>query len=217
MNIDLTQLAQNMTGDEAGRLNADDAVIAVRLALLRYSTDRPRTELSICPVQPDGHALAVPESWEEGSRVVYLECPAGQAQLTAADWEITETLSGPRIRLRHGVQPGPGVNALVRYTVAHTEASVPPGDLEAVAHWAAALMLDQLASLYSGDKQSTIDADAVDHAGRGNTYASRAAEHRKLYFDHLGVDPKRTVAAGTTLTIGNGGLLHGRPQVRPIR
>lgn len=214
MNIDLTQLAKSMTGDEAGRLTEDDAINAVQLALLRYTTDRPLTQIAVCPVQPDGYNLALPESWEPSSRVTYVECPAGVRSLAADGWEMSETLTGPRIRLTHSE---PGVNALVRYTVTHTVETVPPGDFEAVAHWAAALMLDQLASLYSGDKQSTIDADAVDHAGRGNTYAARASEHRKLYLDHLGVDPKRTVAAGTTLTIGNGGLLHARPRRRPVR
>lgn len=221
--IDLVQLATAMTGDEAGRLTETDANRAVLLALLRYSSDRPRQARSACLVQSDGRTLALPATWEPGqSRIVSIFYPAGDCagqaalQLLPADaWLQHETPNGEAITLLYGSQAGDV--AYVHYTASHTAATVPPADLESVAHWAAALMLDQLASLYSGDKQSTIEADAVDHQGKGGSYAARAAEHRKLYLDHLGIDPKRTVAAGTVLTIGGGGLLHGRPRKRPIR
>lgn len=221
--IDLVQLAAAMAGDDTGRLTPEDVERAVTLALLRYSSDRPRTAKAACLVQADGKSLAMPEQWEPGqSRVTAILYPAGQAMgrtaleaLPADAWLQHDTPEGEAVTLLYGGRAGD--TAYMSYTASHNLESVPPADLESVGHWAAALLLDQLASLHSGDKQSTIDADVVDHQGKGASYAARAADHRKLYLDHLGIDPKRTVAAGTVLTIGGGGLLHGRPRKRPIR
>ena len=79
--------------------------------------------------------------------------------------------------------------------------TIPAADREAVSSWAAALLLDQLASLFSGDSDSTIQADSVDPNSKAREYAARAKAARKRYFDELGIDPKKTVPASATVDL----------------
>jgi hypothetical protein len=91
----------------------------------------------------------------------------------------------------------------VSYTVRHqldgSADTVPDQDREAVACWAAALLLDQLAAKFSGDRLSTIPADSVDHQSKGRDYAARAAALRKRYTAALGVNPDRLAPAGVVV------------------
>jgi hypothetical protein len=91
------------------------------------------------------------------------------------------------------------------YTIAHVldaaEDTVPVGDQEPVASYAAAMLLDMLASLYSGDSDSTIQADSVNHQSKAGEFAARARTLRKRYFDDLGIDQKRNQAAGVVVNL----------------
>jgi hypothetical protein len=78
------------------------------------------------------------------------------------------------------------------------------------------VLLEQLASYFSGASDSTIQADSVDRRSKGAEFAARARVMRQRYFDELGLDPKRSVAAGTVVDLdmtdsqGRDRLLHPR-------
>jgi hypothetical protein len=100
-----------------------------------------------------------------------------------------------------------GINDNVRavFTITHevseVDDTVPLGDREAVCCLAAASLCDQLAGLYSGDSDSTIQADSVNHQSKAGEFASRARALRKRYLDELGIDAKKNVAAGVVVDL----------------
>ena len=106
--------------------------------------------------------------------------------------------------------------ALARYaddtgsavTVSDAEDTVPAHHREAVACWAAALLLDQLAAGHAGDKESTMQADAVDHGSTSGTYAARAAACRKRYYRITGAAPKPLAPASAV-----GSMARRRPRI----
>ena len=60
--------------------------------------------------------------------------------------------------------------------------TVPAADREAVAAWAASLLLDELAARAAATTDSTIGADSVEHASRAADYRALARSHRDRYF-----------------------------------
>ena len=218
--MDLLDLTRAFAVDEAGRLAETSYGLAVGLALARYSTDRPYVASGEVCVQEDGITVPLPDGWIwEFSRVLAVELATGQA-LPSDAWQQRQYLNGVAGPGKWGSwlelaqKQAPGNSLTIVYKAYHTPATVPLADLEAVAHYGAAILLDQLAVIYSGDRQSTIDADSVEHQAKGGSYAARAAEQRKLYLDHMGIDPKRTVAAGAVVSVGQSRLLHGKPKPR---
>lgn len=207
--MNLLTLARAFATDEAGRLNDSSYSLAISLALARYAADRPYIASGDVCVQADGTTVPLPDGWiRDFSRVLEVEPASGQALPKDAYKQ------NARHELQLSASRQPGEKMKVFYTCYHTEDSLPLVDFEAVAHYAAAILLDNLAVIYSGDRQSTIDADSVDHMAKGGSYAARANEQRKLYLDHMGIDPKRTVAAGALVSVGHGRMLHGAPKPR---
>ena len=80
--------------------------------------------------------------------------------------------------------------------------TISPGDREAVALWAAALLLDQLAARHAGDTDSTIGADGVDRHAQADRYRRLAKDHRARYAALLGLD--RPPAAGVVAALDRG-------------
>lgn len=71
------------------------------------------------------------------------------------------------------------------YTRAELMAAVSPGDFFAICHLAAALVCEELAVKYSSTNDETILTDSVNHVSRGQAFAARAVELRKLYTTHM--------------------------------
>lgn len=219
---DHESLVDNLVRDGGGTIAAADRDEAIARAADRYSTDRPRVKVEDV-VAAGGNYLDLPASWEvDFSRILEIETPPDQIppELVEQDsWSIYSTPAGDKILLQDGLTAG--ANVRLRYTIAHqvdiAADTVPSRDREAVACWAAALLLDQLASKYSGDIESTIQADSVDHQSKGRDYAARANALRKRYFDALGIDPKRTVAAGAIVDLDRTDSLGGDRLTHPRR
>ena len=89
----------------------------------------------------------------------------------------------------------------VKHSVTASEDTIPAQDREPVACWAAAILADQLAALYSGGTDSTIQADASPGQTRAQEYASRGRALRKRYFDELGIAEKKSEPAGTFVNL----------------
>lgn len=203
---DYQTLTDNLVRDDSGEIADADRNLAISLAVIRYSTDRPRAMIEAV-VSAGGPLLDLPAGWEpEFSRLTAVEIPDAanpDAEATPIDAMVEQGLAGPRIRL--AVSLADGQTAHVRFTVAHVldvdDDTIPARDREAVAGWAAALLFEELASLYSGHRQPTIQADSVDWQSKGRDFAARAKRLRESYLNHLGIDQKRTVAAGAVVNL----------------
>ncbi|SBW12002.1 conserved hypothetical protein [uncultured Alphaproteobacteria bacterium] len=213
MLIDFQTLVDTLVPLTLGDLTAEDRDQAIALAVTRYAADRPRT--LVVDVAAGGAFLALPAGWVEGvSSISGIECPPDAVPPRPIDgWCVEQGLDGRRIRLPYS----PAADATVRiaFTAPHvvdeTTDTIPAVDREAVANWAAALLLDALSNRFAGDRTPTIASDSVDHASKTRDFAARARTARQLYLDHLGIDPKRNNAAGVVMTIPSIDSL-GRPR-----
>ena len=212
----------------AGLIRDDEAAIttaqrdqAISLGLDRYSQDRPRLKVEDANAA-GGEILTLPGSYESDfSRLTAIEYPVGDVPPSMVDgetWRVLATPSGDRL-LWDGA-PASGQTYRLRYTIRHlldgANDTIPRNDREAVAKWAAALLLEQLAARAAGTTDSTIAADGVERADQARKYADRAAALRRDYFDQLGIDPKRALGAGAVVvlkptdSLGGARLTHGQ-------
>ncbi len=203
---DLQTLVDDLVRDDAGKVAVSERDRAIGLAVVRYGQDRPRSVLE--DVTADGSSfLPLPAGWEDGgSRIVSLEYPIGQwpiSYLSQEGYGVVDTPIGDEIRLAGAIPAGASVRVL--FSTSHVldaiNDTLPVNDREAVACYAASVLMDQLASLHSGDGDSTISADSVEHRSQAQEYASRARAFRARYFDGLGLDPKRTRPASTVVDL----------------
>jgi hypothetical protein len=222
MLADYEQLVSDLVRDDAARLTPEERRRAIAAAVLRYSTDKPRTKVQ--DVTPEtAQRLPLPAAWEEGfSSLLAIEHPLGQVPpryLDAGVHQVYDDGAARKILLRQGVEVAANSTRLsftIRHAVSAAEDSIPLQDREPVACYAAASCCDQLASFYSGGSDSTIQADSVDGRSKAQEYASRARALRKRYFDELGIEDKKNVAAGVVVdldqhsTLGEPRLLRGR-------
>lgn len=218
---DYQTLTAALVRDDAGDISVAERDAAIALAVSRYSKDRPVEKVEDL-TSAGGQYLDLPVAWETGfSGMRALEYPIGDIPPTLLDigaWGLYNAPSGPSIMIRESLVAGEQVRSV--YTIQHVVSAVadtiPVVDREPVASYAAAILCDQLATLYSGDSDSTIQADSVDHNSKAREFATRAKTLRKRYYDELGIDPKRNVAAGVVVDMdladsqGNDRLLHGR-------
>lgn len=214
-------LINGMAPDEGARLGPDDTQNALDLAVLRYSSDRPRLEAQDV-TSPDGITVPLPTDWNaDFSRVEALEIPDSMPPyvLPRDSWQPRRVPGKNVLLLVRPVTPGDALRVL--YTLPHVltaeEDTIPAKDREAVAHWAAALRFEILSAKHAGDRQATIASDSVDHAAKMPNYKALAEAQRAHYWNHLGIDPKRAVPAGTVVTVGAGRLLHAGPRARRRR
>jgi len=199
---DYQALVDDFVRDTGETVTVEQRDRAIELARLRYSADRPRVLLE--EVMADGSSmLALPPSWvQDFSRLSQVK---DGGRTISSHTELT--LNGHVIRMDERLAAGTAAQVL--FTTTHLlnglgDNTIPETDREAVSHWAAAALLEQMASHYSGHKRPTIQADAVDWDSKGRDYANRAKRLRQLYLDHLGIDPKRNAAAGVVVDMDRG-------------
>lgn len=214
---DFQDLVDSKVRDESGSIATANRDAAIELAVVRYSTDRPVQSVEEV-TSAGGVFLPLPDGWEANfSRPTGLQLSDGEDPQPIAGI-VEKGLSGERIRLESSLAADTTVIVFftVRHVVDDAGDSVPIVDRDAVANWAAAMVLEELANLYAGNRQPTLDADSVDWQSKSRDFALRAKALRQLYFDHLGIDPKRTVAAGTVVNLdqtdsrGNDRIVHRR-------
>lgn len=221
MLADYETLVAAAVRDDAANLDIAEIRSAITQAVARYSKDRPRLKVQDV-VSPGGNLLPLPAAWEaDFSQLNSLEYPVGDvppSMIGAGGWAMYAAPSGLNIQVMEAVSAAATVRAT--YTIAHVLSGVadtiPVGDRESVSSYAAAMLCDQLASLYSNDQDSTIKADSVQHTSKAGEYARRAKVLRQRYFDDLGIDTKRNVAAGAVVnldmasSVGRDRLTHPR-------
>lgn len=200
---DFDERVKRLVRDEDALLTEGDRETAIAAAVTRYSLDRPLSKVEDVNLAAAGQLLDLPAGWEtDFSALRSLEYPIGDVPPTHIDsWQLYQSPTAIQIQLASGLAAGAVVRA--NYTIAHQvdtgQDTVPAVHRAAVASFAAGLLANQLAALYAGDQMPTIAADAVDHGSKSGKFTSLANKLRKRYFDALGVDPKRTVAAGVVV------------------
>ncbi|WP_316978045.1 hypothetical protein [Shumkonia mesophila] len=202
---DFQTLVDNLVRDDSGEIATADRDAAIELAVVRYSTDRPVPAIEEVAAA-GGVFLPLPAGWEARfSRLTGLALSDGEDPQPFAG-VVEQGLAGERIRMELGLAAATPV--IVKYTVKHAVDAggdtVPVADREAVAGWAAALLLEQLSSLYAGNRQPTIAADTVDWQSKSRDYAARAKTLRQSYLNQLGIDDKRQVPAGAVVNLDMG-------------
>lgn len=219
---DYQTLAVAMTRDDAGKLSTTDRDTAIARAVARYGEDRPRTRVEDVTAAAT-NLIALPSGWQAGfSALQSVETPVGEVPPVYVAQDrmslYTDATQVTKVMLLDAVAIGATLRYTftVRHQVDGSTDTIPDEHREAVCAWAAALLCDQLAALYSNTGDSTIQADAVDHGSRPREFANRAKQLRQRYHDALGVDPKRNTAAGVVVDMdmtdsqGYDRLYHGR-------
>ncbi len=179
---------------------------ALDAAVQRYSLDRPRESVEDVTALSSGYFLPLPLAWEAGfSQLNAVELNPGSTilqNIPGGQCAIYVMPAGQQIRLPDGLPVYVGATSRVRFTVAHTldgsTDTIPTYARQALASYAAAILCEQLAAYYAGDSDPTIQADAVAHQTKSQTWGARSRVLRDAYFKFLGVDsaPKVLPAGG---------------------
>lgn len=188
---DYQQLVMDMVSDQDRAVTSDVLGRAIEQARVRYSIDCPRS-LVADVVFGDGQLADVPEGWTDGAWVQSAEYPIGREPLALID--VAPYLSPTGWRLMAADQLPADAQVRVTFTAAHE--LTPAADTIALAHrlpvaqYAAHLLCQQLASRYSGERESTVGADVARTESRARAYAARAKEYRAAYYQGTGqADP----------------------------
>lgn len=201
---DYQQLVDSLVRDASGTLTPIDRDRAIELARLRYSADAERTLTQDVTWTAAGHFGPMPAGWVAGAYLLGAEYPIGEQPPASIEMSVY-------------LQPGPAENLMtpdalaagtvVRVTFAAPHQltgsptaadTIPARHMEAVASYAAHVLCKQLATHYSGERETSINADASNTESRARNYAARAKDYRAAYYAGIGkADPQ---GAG-----GNGG------------
>lgn len=219
---DYQALVEDLVRDDTGKIATADRDEAIARAVARYSKDRPRLKVEDAAA-PGGNKLNLPTGWQAGfSDLRAIEYPIGNTPSTLLEQDsygIYSTPTADEIKIVGAINATQQVR--ITYTIRHAVDAVPTDtiradDREAVCAWAASLLLDQLAAWFAGASDSTIQADVVDRRSKSGDFAARAKALRARYFSELGLDEKRSVAAGAIVDLdaadsqGRDRLLHPR-------
>lgn len=220
--VDYQALVDDLVRDDTGKIATTDRDEAIARAVARYSKDRPRTKVEDVAA-PGGNKLNLPSGWQaDFSELREIEYPIGDvppSHLEQDSYGLYSTPTGNEIQLLNAITAAQSVR--VSYTIRHAVDATPADtiradDREPVCCWAAALLFEQLSGYFTGSSDSSIQADSVDRKSKGGEYASRAKALRKRYFDELGIEERKNVAAGVVVDLdlpdsqGRDRLLHGR-------
>ena len=176
---DFQQMVDDLVRDQSGTITAPVRDRAIVQALVRYSADCLRTVVVDVTWLETGVFGPVPEGWDEGAFVKSAQ-HAGQPVYidryrTPEGWglECLQVLTA-------------GAVVRLTYTTGHllteTADTVPLAHRLPVASHAAWQLCSQLATYYSGQRETLINADHSNTESRARDYAARAKEYRSAYF-----------------------------------
>lgn len=175
---------------------------AIELARLRYSMDAERKLTEDVVWLADGYFGPLPASWVDGSYLVSAEFPIGEQPLSLIEMDLYVTTSEQQLVNPDGLAAGDTVR--VQFTAPHllndgeTPAdTVPHRHREAVASYAAHILCKQLATLFSGERDASINADGSNTESRARNFAFRAKDYRAAYYAGIGkADPQADKGGG---------------------
>jgi hypothetical protein len=199
---DYQALVDKMVRADATVIVAADRDAAIELARLRYSEDAVRRLTEDVVWAAEGYIGPLPASWVTGSSIVTTEYPIGMEPPEFLDMSVYVTPSAQEL-LSPDVLPA-GAAVRVQFTAPHLlNAGSTPADTiplkhrEAVASYAAQILCRELASYYSGQRDTAIGADNSNGESRARNFSSRAREYRSAYYAGIGkADPQSDKGAG---------------------
>ncbi len=221
---DFQTIVTDLLRDDEARVSNPQRDAAIDRAVIRYSTDRPQTKV-VDVLAAGGNALALPNTWEaDFSELISVEYPIGEnppSYIERDTYRLYRKTDGTQeIRFDNAL---PNANVRIAFSIKQVvvaggqpQDTVPIADREAVCKLAAADLCDQLAALYSNSQDSTIAADAVQYQNKAAQRRAQASSYRKQYLDFLGIDEKKSQAAGISVAVplrdslGGQRLFHGR-------
>jgi len=189
-------------------LGEAEKILAIGMAAKLHSRHRP---LVIVEDESGSggfdYAVTLLASWTDGfSRIKQVEYPVDDTDETPDvlqddEWTLYEKPAGKCLRFLTA-SPAATESFRVTYTALHTctddDSTIKSYDDEAVQALAAAYFCEMLSTYYALNSGSTVQADSVDHTSKSRDYAARAKSYRKMYFDHLGVEEGKPLAASVT-------------------
>lgn len=190
---DYQQLVDDMVRDASGTLDSAARDRAIAQAVLSHGAAMPRT-LAEDVVWPERGVFGpAPAHWMEGAWIKQAEHPVGEQPPRLIHVAALREPDG-RWRLE-SVWPLPqGATVRLSYTAPHVvddgQDTVPLQHRVPVAMLAASALCQQLATYYSGQRETAVGADASSTETRAREYASRAREYRSAYYAGVGLpDP----------------------------
>ena len=203
---DYIQLVDDLVPDQSGTITPAARDRAIGQAVLQYGADLPRTQTEDVTWQAFGVYGPVPAGWSAGSWVKRAEYPVGQEPARTLFVQPFQTLLGQQLESVWALPAGAVVRVTfgTRHTLSATEDTIDVAHRLPVAQLAAALLCMQLATFYSGQRETLIGADASSTETRAREYAARAREYRSAYYVGTDqVDPYKAKAwAGATAGSG---------------
>ena len=220
------ELVHSMVRDDVAALTLDDCEDAMGHAVTRYARFRPRVlvaDLSAAATGIVSNDVATDlAQWDADlSGVVSVEHPVDEI---------------PPLHVEHSIYRAPGALRLyaedvpaadtvrITYTVPHVvgadTCTVPEADSEAVASWAAARLLEEIAARGAGVTDSTINADGIDHNRQTSDYRALAKGYRDRFYELLGIDRKdemKTPGASATAQLASRRLMTGTRRLTHFR
>lgn len=192
---DFQQMVDDMVRDQSSTVTTATRDRAIEQARVRYSADCERVVVADVTWLVMGVFGPVPEGWSDDSDVQAADY-AGQSLYIGR----YRTPEGWGLECVNALPAG----AVVRltYTTPHqlseAEDTIPQAHRLPVASHAAWQLCSQLATYYSGQRETMINADASSTESRARDYAARAKEYRSAYYVGTGQpDPYAKPSAGT--------------------
>lgn len=185
---DYLQLVSAMVGEGDAALEAGRIGDAIGLALLRYSADVPRRQVSDVGWLVRGYLGPLPADWIDGSEISQAEYPIGQQPPSLVGVALYVNAGGSVLAADVELPAGAEVRltVLAPHRLSATEDTIPASHREAVASYAAHSLCRQLATRYSGERETAISADGSNTDSRARNYAARAREYRANYYAGIG-------------------------------
>lgn len=201
---DYQTLVDSMVRDESGTIQDADRDAAIELARLRYSLDMERELTEDVTWLATGYYGPLPVEWAEGAWLKQAEYPIGDQPSSIIDMSIYYSPSeGQRLAVPDTLQIGAEVR--VTFAAPHQLAggvspadTIPTAHREAVASYAAHVLCKQLATKYSGERETSIGADGSNTESRARNYAFRAKDYRAGYFAGIGKADPQADKGGTS-------------------
>ena len=205
---DFQQLVDDMVSDQAAVITDDVRDRALEQAVVRYSADCERELVEDVTWLADGFEGPVPSGWILGAYLRQVEYPIGQKPPALVEMAVYQSPSGQSLASVESIAAGSVVR--VTYAAPHilhegpnAVDTIPLRHRRTVAEFAAYLLCQQLATRFSGERETAIGADVSQTETRARAFASRAKEYRTAYYVGTGqADPFAKAAATSGASVG---------------
>ena len=205
---DIQKLVDQLVSNQDQTIKPAQRDSAISRAVLAYGQDVPRQRVADLVFAAAGYSVAVPNDWVETSNLVQAEHPIGSRPISTIELAVYRNVSGYELLAEDEMPIGSTVR--ITYTTVHqlledgSADTIPAHHQHALACLAGHFICLELATYFSADRESTINADVAQGQTRAQAYAARSRDLRGQYYAAIGkADPlARTGGSGSA---GSGG------------